>query len=163
MALVARAQLDFVGELMNRFSDRPSDMRPQHIVEAQYIALIAMMRSVGHVFEKVDCDTSAKKEWAKAEWEIWKQEEIFRDFIEPARNQLLKEFAGWLPSLSAGIQHVAVVSDPKSVSFASKVIDFDAREARAPNGKPLHNQLQEAATFWDRSLRRAELKWSSWD
>ena len=51
--LVARAQLNFIRDLLARFERDDSMMRPAADYQSQYVAIIALLRSVGHVFEKV--------------------------------------------------------------------------------------------------------------
>ncbi|RTL89281.1 MAG: hypothetical protein EKK29_03190 [Hyphomicrobiales bacterium] len=82
--LVARAQLNFIRDLVARFERDDSMMRPVADYHSQYVAIIALLRSVGHVFEKVDCTDAGRRAWSKARWSIWKQEPIFGDFIERA-------------------------------------------------------------------------------
>ena len=94
--LVARAQLDFILELVARFERDDNLMHPVADRQSQYVAIIALLRSVGHVFEKVDCAEPNRRAWSKARWRDWRQEAIFGDFIEPTRNALLKEFQGGL-------------------------------------------------------------------
>ena len=57
--LVARSQLDFVQDLVARLEQRTTAARDVALYQAEYIAIIAMLRSVGHVFEKIDCTTPA--------------------------------------------------------------------------------------------------------
>ncbi|MER8533372.1 hypothetical protein [Mesorhizobium sp. M0220] len=67
--LVARAQLDFIKTLVAQFERSSNIMQPIIVFQSQYIAIITLLRSVGHVFEKVDCNTPDRKTWAEAKWE----------------------------------------------------------------------------------------------
>jgi hypothetical protein len=67
-------------------------MRPVADYQSQYIEIIAL--PIGHVFDEVDCAEEGGESWSTARWREWKQAPIFREFIEPARNVLLKEFQG---------------------------------------------------------------------
>jgi hypothetical protein len=128
--LVALEQLRFVKTLIAEFETRPPFMPPLSTIQAQYVAIVAMLRSIGHVFEKVECDSPEKKKWCKAKWPDWKNEAIFRDFIEPNRNRLLKEFEGGLTLKTPGVGSGPVVADPgkpEGVSFLA-----DLRRYRAP-------------------------------
>jgi hypothetical protein len=154
--LVARAQLNFIAELVARFERDESVMRAVADHQSQYIAIIALLRSVGHVFEKVDCSDAGRREWSKAQWRTWKQEPIFGDFIEPTRNALLKEFQGGLQLHSDAFGSIAVVADPSMPGGASRVAAFDAREFRDLAGRPVLPQIHAALAFWDRCLREAE-------
>ena len=154
--LVARAQLDFIRDLVARFAQDDSMMRPVADYQSQYVAIIALLRSVGHVFDKVDCVDAERRAWCKTRWSTWKQDPIFGTFIEPARNALLKEFQGGLHLRSAAFGPTAVVADPSMPNRFSHVATFDAREARDLNGKPVLPQLHAAIAFWDRCLKEAE-------
>ena len=118
--LVARAQLNFIRELLARFERDDSVMRPVADHQSQYIAIIALLRSVGHVFEKVDCVEPDRRDWSRAKWRDWRQEAIFGDFIEPTRNALLKEFQGGLELQSDAFGSVAVVADPSMPDGVSR-------------------------------------------
>jgi hypothetical protein len=62
-----------------------------------WAAAVALLRAVGHVLNKVDgADNPGVREAAAAAFERWKStdpaHEIFRDFIDRERNNLLKEY-----------------------------------------------------------------------
>lgn len=154
--LVARAQLDFIRDLVVRFERDDSMMRPVANYQSQYVAIIALLRSVGHVFEKVDCTDARQRAWSKAQWLIWKQKPIFCDFIEPTRNALLKEFRGGLELRSGAFGPIAVVADPGVRSGASHLTGFDPREVRDLLGRPVLPQFHAAIAFWDHCLKEAE-------
>lgn len=59
--LVARIQLNFIHDLVARFQRDDSTMRPVADYQSQYVAIIALLRSVGHVFEKVDCTDTDRR------------------------------------------------------------------------------------------------------
>lgn len=158
--LVARAQLKFIAELVARSGRNESVMRPIADYQSQYIAIIALLRSVGHVFEKIDCSDAGRRDWSKERWRTWKQEPIFRDFIEPTRNTLLKEFQGGLELHSDAFGSIAVVADPSMPGGASRVAAFDAREFRDLAGRPVLPQMHAAFAFWDRCLREAEAQFA---
>lgn len=154
--LAARAQLNFVRDLVARFQRDDSMMRPVADYQSQYVAIIALLRSVGHVFEKVDCADSDRRTWSKAQWPTWKRDPIFGDFIEPTRNALLKEFQGGLQLRSEAFGPIAVVADPSVLGGVSHVAGFDAREVRDLMGRPVLPKLHAAIVFWDRCLKKAE-------
>ncbi len=110
--LYAQEQLNLTETLVAYFGMRSSDMKPLAMHQAHYIAIITMLRSIGHVFHKVDCDTPEKKKWANEKWAIWKTRSVFRDFIDPSRNQLLKEFRGGLTLRTSGMSSPAAVAFP---------------------------------------------------
>src|SRR5215204_7808186 len=94
--LVARAQLNVVEEMLAEFANPPQTTQLLALVQAQHVAIVTLLRAVGHVLEKVDADTPARKAWLLSAWKTWKTEPIFANFIELNRNQLLKEFRGGL-------------------------------------------------------------------
>lgn len=61
-----------------------------------WAAAVALIRAVGHVLDKVDGDDPLTKHVANAAFKRWKgpepKHEIFREFIERERNNLLKEY-----------------------------------------------------------------------
>jgi hypothetical protein len=154
--LAARAQLDFTRELVARFVRYNETAQPVVVFQSQYIAIVALLRSVGHVFEKVDCADSARRAWCKGNWKTWSQEPIFGEFIEPTRNVLLKEFRGGLETQSAALGSPAFVADPSTSGGVSRHATFDASQFRDPHGKPVVTQLRAAIDFWDRHLKEAE-------
>lgn len=158
--LVARAQLNFIRDLVGRFERDDSMMRPVADYQSQYVAIIALLRSVGHVFEKVDCTDACRRAWSKARWSTWKQEPIFGEFIEPTRNALLKEFQGDLQLRSDAFGTIAVVVDPTMPDGVSHVAGFDARAVRDLMGRPVLPSLHAAIAFWDRCLKEAEAAFS---
>jgi len=156
--LVARAQLRFIADLVARFERVDSMMQPVTDYQSQYIAILAMLRSVGHVFEKVDCVDASRRLWTKARWQAWKQEPIFSQFIEPTRNALLKEFQGNLQLRSGAFESMAVVADPSLPTGVSHVAAFDVHKLLDLMGRPVLPQLHQALRFWDRCLKEAELE-----
>jgi len=156
--LVARAQLDFVTELVARFASDAGEMRPVVHHQSQYIAIIALLRSVGHVFEKVDCTDPARRAWCAARWVEWKRAPIFHEFIEPARNVLLKEFQGGLQLRDDAFGHVAVVVDAAVPGYVSRIASFDARKLYDARGRAVLPMLRQALSFWDVCLSEAEAR-----
>jgi hypothetical protein len=158
--LVAREQLRFVEALIAQFGERAFAMQPMETIQARYIAIVSMLRSIGHVFRKVDCDTPAKRAWADDQWSShWNGETIFREFIEPNRNALLKEFRGGLTLRSPGMSSPAFVANPGHPEGCSTVVDFDAVECRDSQGRLVLPLFKSAVSFWDRMLKCAEVEW----
>ncbi|WP_114911436.1 hypothetical protein [Acidibrevibacterium fodinaquatile] len=156
--LVARAQLNLIRELLARFERDDSVMRPVADHQSLYIAIIALLRSVGHVLEKVDCVEPGPRDWLRAKWPDWREEKIFKNFIEPKRNALLKEFRGGLELQSDAFGSVGVVADPSMPDCVSRVATFDVHKARDFMGRPVLPRLRDAIAFWDRCLKEAEEK-----
>jgi hypothetical protein len=158
--LVARAQLNFIADLVARFERYNSTMRPVAEYQSQYVAIIALLRSVGHVFDKVDCADPKRQLWSTAKWRAWKQDPIFKDFIEPARNVLLKEFQGGLQLRDSAFEAIAVVVDPSVPEGASHVAAFDSTKLLDTEGRPILPKIRKALSFWDRCLHEAEAEFS---
>lgn len=61
-----------------------------------WAAAVALLRAVGHVLDKVDGEDPLIKRLAFQAFKRWKgsapEHEIFREFIEPERNSVLKEY-----------------------------------------------------------------------
>lgn len=156
--LVSRAQLSFIRDLVASFERNDSMMQPVVYYQSQYVAIIALLRSVGHVFEKVDCSEPARQAWSKAQWLRWRQEPIFREFIEPTRNSLLKEFRGGLQFFRESFGPGAVITDPTMHDGVSEVVSFDVGKLRDLMGRPVLPNLYAGIEFWDRCLKEAELE-----
>lgn len=154
--LVARAQLNFVTDLVARFERNDSIMRPVAEYQSQYIAIIALLRSIGHVFDKVDCTDDLRRTWSAERWREWKQAPIFREFIEPTRNVLLKEFQGGLELRNSAFDTIAVVADAGVPDGVSLVAGFDAAKLCDAEARPILPKIRDALAFWDRCLKEAE-------
>ncbi|MER9847697.1 hypothetical protein NKJ55_10070 [Mesorhizobium sp. M0106] len=154
--LVARAQLDFIKTLVAQFERSSNIMQPIIVFQSQYIAIITLLRSVGHVFEKVDCNTPKRKTWADAKWEEWKRAPIFETFIEPTRNDLVKQFKGGLELRDDAFESPAVVADPSMPDMVSIVTTMDARRLRNAEGRLVMPDIHEAIAFWNLRLLDAD-------
>lgn len=69
-----------------------------------YVASVALLRTVGHVLHKVDCNRHPEiRETVENKYRVWKRgegkDQIFSEFIEKERNLILKEYAPrWNPA-----------------------------------------------------------------
>lgn len=92
MALKAREVLDDCRVGLSMLEDE-TDIRRWRV---HWAASIALIRGVGHVLDKVDGADPIVKQAAIAAFKQWKsaepKHEIFREFIERERNNLLKEY-----------------------------------------------------------------------
>lgn len=154
--LTARAQLDRVEELLAEFTRDDGEMRPLALYQAQHLAMLAMLRSVGHVLDKVDADTPARKKWLNESWSRWKREPIFRDFINFERNRLLKEFRGGIEASDPAVMAKGAVADPLYPAASSLVVAVDVARLQAADGTNLLGRLREAIAYWRRNLSEAE-------
>lgn len=131
-------------------------MQPVADYQSQYIAIIALMRSVGHVFDKVDCNDTDRRNWSNTHWPTWKKKPIFKDFIEPTRNALLKEFRGGLQLKSDAFGSPAIVFNPSMPGGVSEYAAFNAREACDFMDRPVLPNMRAAIDFWNGWLDLAE-------
>ncbi|HEX5185002.1 MAG TPA: hypothetical protein VFW19_17830 [Allosphingosinicella sp.] len=154
--LTARVQLDRIEEMLAEFSRQDGTMRPLALYQAQHLAILAMLRSVGHVFDKVDAGDPARKSWARERWSRWRTEPIFRDFIDLERNRLLKEYRGGIEARDAAITNVAAVADAAYPGLTSLVVALDPTRLRASDGTNFLERIHEAIAFWRRNLAEAE-------
>lgn len=155
--MIAQEQLEFVRRLFARFANPSNVAAPIEIAQGQYISIITLLRSIGHVFEKIDCDSPERKAWAKVAWTRWKNEQIFSDFIEPTRNQLLKEFRGNLELKDDVFGHIAVTVDPISPTFVGKYGWLNTDKIFDSKGEKVMPQIEQALDFWSRNLNEADL------
>lgn len=73
------------------------DARTEQDFRVYWVALLALLRAVGHVLNKVDgASSSALREAVDARWDSWQrnrdQHRLFWDFIEAERNAVLKTY-----------------------------------------------------------------------
>lgn len=155
--LTARVQWQFVSNLVANFEIPNRDMSSLIGFQSQYIAIVAMLRSIGHTFYKVDArQDPARKAWADAAWDKWEQEPIFATFIEPTRNKLLKEFEHGLQLQSEAFALVGAVADPRFPDGTAHVATFDPHQARDLDNRLVLPLFNDALRFWDRCLKDAE-------
>ncbi len=153
--LAARELLTLVMSMVGEFGQWGRDAVPEATVHAQYIAIVCMLRSVGHVAQKVDCVTPAEARFLEDRWPTWKQDEIFQTFIEPARNDLLKEFKSRLELQRAGVSHSLYV-DPGAPSGMTVAVNFEAGALSDVHGRRVMPLFEKAVAFWDHRLREIE-------
>lgn len=72
--LVARAQLNFIRDLVARFERGDRVMRPLADFQSQYVAVTTLLRSVDHGSEEGDRAGTDRHAWSKARWTTWKAE-----------------------------------------------------------------------------------------
>jgi hypothetical protein len=154
--LVSRAQLDVVEELLAEFSRPQTFMQSIAVYRAYHIALVSLLRSIGHVLQKVDADTQAKADWLKQVWQSWREEAIFKRFIEPNRNWLLKEYRGALEMRDPAVTSTVFMVDPSARGSVTNAIDLDVNALKTVDGKLLLASFREAVRFWQKHLEEAE-------
>ncbi|MEW5683292.1 MAG: hypothetical protein AB1942_00080 [Pseudomonadota bacterium] len=146
--------------LLARLAREDSIMQPVADYQAQYIAIVAMLRSIGQVFDKVDSRLGGHLAWSRERWKVWKQDPIFADFIEPTRDALLKEFEGGLELRGEAFGAPAVVVDVTAPGGTSLLVSFEPKKACDLRGRPVLPLFHAAMTFWDRCLSEAEAEFA---
>jgi hypothetical protein len=93
MTMKARAVLSdcklALEELRVAIADRSKDY-----VRIRWFTCLALLRAVGHILHKVDGASLSSKQRNKSDelFRKWKNEPIFKNFIEEERNLILKEY-----------------------------------------------------------------------
>ena len=154
--LVAQEQLLFVRRMVATFETYTSTMLLIVAVQSEYIAIVVMLRAVGHTFESVDCDTPEKVRWGKDAWKSWQKEPIFADFITPTRDTLLKEFRGGLTLTNEAFGSIAIVANAGMPGGIEMRAGFDPERLTSSDGNPVMPKIRQALAFWDRRLGEAE-------
>lgn len=129
-----------------------------------WVAAIALIRSVGHVLDKVDGNSPEVRTASRAAYKRWTgdapEHEIFRAFIEKERNTILKEYDFNLHPDEAVDIVVPVmlqrVSDGEMVQ-GGVVYPLDQNIYRPlmdgfREGEDARDVLREAIEWWEREL-----------
>ena len=161
--LAARELLNFVSSMVDEFEQGVRVAVPEATLQAQYSAIVWMLRAVGHVLYKVDCDTPSQRAKLDDKWKIWKREPIFSNFIEPNRNDLLKEYEGKLvfggedasaDREDASTDLVYVYANPTNTNSYNQTlaVNYSADTIKNSNGIKVLPLFRDAINFWNRHL-----------
>lgn len=120
-----------------------------------WVASVALLRAVGHALKKVDATSDRRLELAVDEaWECWSSQRdehhIFWDFIEDARNNILKEFelgAGQGVTVRPGADH--------TVTYPVYLEGFGVQDQA--------ELLDRALDWWQKELEKIEARASEID
>ena len=124
---------------------------------------VALVRTVGHVLDKVDGEDSELRSVARLAFNRWKgdapEHEIFREFIEPERNNILKEYR---------FRHHPLKDVPIAVEFNLRTATGEVRRHAEVfelgdniyrpmmdgyrKGDDARDVLEEALDWWEREL-----------
>ncbi|QEX20217.1 hypothetical protein FRZ61_01330 [Hypericibacter adhaerens] len=133
-----------------------------------WAAAVALIRAVGHVLDKVDGGDQIIKQAADAAFKQWKsadpKHEIFREFIERERNNLLKEYRSDVHPLAEVALAVEFTAQPVDggppVRFAhvGKIGENIYRPLLDGTweGDDARDVLSEAIAWWERELAAIE-------
>jgi len=129
-----------------------------------WAAAVALIRAVGHVLDKVDGSDPILKAVAGEQFRNWKgdtsEHEIFREFIERERNNLLKEYRSDvhpLDSVPVAVQLVAQPLKGGEPIRLGQVLQLDENCYRPMLDGPwvgddARDVLAEAIEWWGRRL-----------
>ncbi len=116
----------------------------------RWVAFIALIRAIGHVLKEVDGNKwSGLDKIVSIEWDKWKQEPIFKEFIENERNNVLKQYK------FKAQQNLKLNFDP-----ASSEISY-SMESGYFKGKNPREIAEMALDWWDEKLKLIESKWGN--
>jgi hypothetical protein len=133
-----------------------------------WAAAVALIRAVGHVLDKVDGEDPSIKQAAGAAFQRWKsaepKHEIFREFIERERNNLLKEYRSDvhpLPEVALAVEFTAQSmggGPPMRYAHVGKIGENIYRPLlEGPwEGDDARDVLSEAIAWWDLELASIE-------
>lgn len=130
-----------------------------------WFASVAMLRAVGHVLKNVDSKSRGEdfEHRLGVKFKEWKEDPIFRDFIEKERNSILKEYDSTFEilekkekcTLITNDGYKLVTSDGHTLVTSSSVTEFIKGSGRCAGESPVHN-LSEALEWWDSQLKDLE-------
>ena len=140
-----------------------------------YIAAVSMLRAVGHVLKKVDCETYPEiKDEVNHRYLRWKKgngrDVIFPHFIEKERNLILKEYAPtwneenrvdlYFSATDSSIFSHDVVMSPLQQRVDSELVGKKIEAVIVPSG-PLAGYefgelLDKSARWWGNELTEIE-------
>lgn len=129
-----------------------------------WAAAVALLRAVGHVLDKVDGEDADLRRLAAAAFRSWKgdapEHEIFREFIEPERNTVLKEYRfRHHPLDEVSLATVLDIRDPETgdVTRASEIFQLGDNLYRPFQegwraGDDARDVLSDAINWWENQL-----------
>jgi hypothetical protein len=153
--LRARTTLDdakFAAQLFN-------DARESRARRVHWIATCALLRAIGHVLDRVDCEqdeivaAAIKEHWTAIRAIERERHGIFWNFIEPERNAVLKTYEfGFDDSDLARLESV-----PDGVSARREPnLSYMPALADGYDGADARELIREALSWWEFQLVRIE-------
>ena len=135
------------------------DAETEQEFRVRWVAVVALLRAVGHVLDKVDTMSSPHLSAAiKEKWKEWQanreDNQIFWKFIEAERNNILKQYeAGY----EAGDITVVVEGAGAPESFLLGDALYKPLKSDGPyEGEDARDVAQEAISWWERQLSAIE-------
>lgn len=161
MTADARRVLDDCEAALSMLDDEKDEQRWRVL----WAGAMALVRAVGHVLRNVDGEDPAVRQLADAAWERWgddrKANEVFWEFIQKERNNILKEYRFNVHD-SADIGLVVVERDEAGNEVAVEspfTVDenlFRPIEAGFQVGEDARDAYADALKWWDVELSRIE-------
>ncbi len=153
--LVARQALNLAHDLIDEFSVYNSFAQNEAILQSKYIAIVVLLRSVGHALLTTDCAEEPYKKELTDRWKNWRQEDIFKDFILPTRNALVKEFSEGL-NFRRDDPAMIFSGVPSGRTGAVISINIDPNTVTDVHGRLVLPLFRQALAFWNRCLGEIE-------
>jgi hypothetical protein len=127
-----------------------------------WAATVALLRTVGHVLDKVDGASNSKLEVSiRSAWAEWKSDaevhKIFWNFIEKERNTVLKEYEF---NFELGTLQSVVINGEDGVSQLIQELPewvYVPLSSEDYQGDDARDIAQEAIDWWEGQLDRIEL------
>lgn len=125
---------------------------------------IALARAVGHVLDKVDGEDPELRTVARAAFERWKSDdpehEIFREFIEAERNNILKEYRFRhhpVEGVPVAVELTLAHAETGELRRHAEVFELGDNVYRPMlegyrEGDDARDVLEEALAWWERQL-----------
>jgi hypothetical protein len=130
------------------------DARDDQDFRVHWVALVALLRVVGHVLDKVDADANASlRKTVDARWAEWRRDRekhrLFWDFIEHERNSVLKTYE---IGVQPGDVDVVVQGPGVAEVFALGECIFKPLLDGPFAGEDGRDVAREAISWWDGQL-----------
>lgn len=129
-----------------------------------WVAAMALVRSVGHVLRNVDREDLQARPLIDAAWDRWKAErsanEVFWEFIENERNNILKEYQfSVLDSATVGLLVVEGSEESGQALTYETLPDNLLRpvEQGYGTGEDARDVYRDALRWWDAELSYIEV------
>lgn len=134
--------------------DMIEDVRDEQEFRVHWVALVALLRAVGHVLKKVDAAPgSALQGTVRADWSDWQQNRrehsLFWDFINAERNSVLKAYE---TSVHSGDVQALVQQAGTAEVFALDDCIFTPLLDGPFAGEDGRDVARDAIAWWERQL-----------
>lgn len=132
------------------------DARSDQEFRVRWVALVALLRAVGHVLDKVDgARGSAWRSAVSALWNEWQRDRakhaIFWDFVEAERNSVLKTY-----EVGVVVGDVEVVDKDGATHTLDECL-FKPIEEGPFAGEDGRDVASEAISWWETQLSRVAI------